>query len=61
MGGMAVDILLPILKSTLLVFIYIDLNPLRANIVRRPEDYRWSSLGYHARTGNKGNFLSLDF
>ena len=40
---------------------YIDLNPLRANIVRRPEDYRWSSLGYHTLTGNKGNFLSLDF
>jgi putative transposase len=40
---------------------YIDLNPLRANIVKRPEDYRWSSLGYHVQTGNKGNFLSLDF
>ena len=40
---------------------YIDLNPLRANIVKRPEDYRWSSLGYHVRTRNKGNFLSLDF
>ncbi len=40
---------------------YIDLNPLRANIVKRPEDYRWSSLGYHVRTRNKGIFLSLDF
>jgi len=40
---------------------YIDLNPLRAGIVNRPEDYRWNSLGYHVQTGNKGNFLSLDF
>jgi len=40
---------------------YIDLNPVRAGIGERPEEYRWSSLGYHAQTGNKGNFLSLDF
>ncbi len=26
---------------------YIDLNPIRAGIVERPEDYRWNSLGYH--------------
>ncbi len=40
---------------------YIDHNPLRAGIVSRPEDYRWNSLGYHIQTGNKDNFLSLDF
>jgi len=40
---------------------YIDLNPLRAGLVERPEDYRWNSLGYHLQTGNKDNFLSLDF
>jgi REP element-mobilizing transposase RayT len=40
---------------------YIDLNPLRAGIVKRPEEYRWNSLGYHLQTGNKDNFLSLDF
>ncbi|MBW1940599.1 MAG: hypothetical protein JRI28_04370 [Deltaproteobacteria bacterium] len=40
---------------------YIDLNPIRAGIVKRPEDYRWSSLGYHVQTFNKNNFLSLDF
>ena len=28
---------------------YIDLNPVRANIVERPEDYRWSSLGLRVR------------
>jgi REP element-mobilizing transposase RayT len=40
---------------------YIDLNPLRAGLADRPEDYRWNSLGYHIQTGNKDNFLSLDF
>jgi len=40
---------------------YIDLNPLRAGLVNRPEDYRWNSLGYHIQTGNKDGFLSLDF
>jgi REP element-mobilizing transposase RayT len=29
---------------------YIDLNPVRANIVKRPEDYRWSSLGLRVRS-----------
>lgn len=28
---------------------YVDLNPVRANIVAKPEDYPWSS--YHARAG----------
>ena len=37
---------------------YIDLNPLRAGIVDRPEDYRWNSLGYHLQTENKDQFLS---
>ena len=40
---------------------YIDLNPLRAGIVSRPEDYRWNSLGYHVQTTNRDNFLSTDF
>ncbi|SCY76008.1 REP element-mobilizing transposase RayT [Desulfoluna spongiiphila] len=40
---------------------YIDLNPVRAGIVKRPEDYRWCSLGYHAQTGNREDFLSDDF
>ena len=40
---------------------YIDLNPIRAAIAERPEDYRWCSLGYHMQTGNKESFLSLDF
>jgi putative transposase len=40
---------------------YVDLNPVRADIVKRPEDYRWNSLGYHHQTNNKDQFLSLDF
>ena len=40
---------------------YIDLNPVRAGIVERPEDYRWSSLGYHIQANNKDHFLSTDF
>jgi REP element-mobilizing transposase RayT len=40
---------------------YIDLNPLRAGLVDRPDEYRWNSLGYHMQAGNKDNFLSLDF
>ena len=40
---------------------YIDLNPVRAGIVDRPEEYRWSSLGYHMQTRNKDDFLSTDF
>jgi hypothetical protein len=39
---------------------YIDLNPLRAGIVNRPEDYRWNSLGYHIQTNNGDDFLSTD-
>ncbi len=39
---------------------YIDLNPVRANMVEKPEDYRWSSIGYHAQTGNRNSFLSTD-
>ncbi|WP_051261627.1 transposase [Desulfovibrio inopinatus] len=40
---------------------YIDLNPIRAGIVKRPEDYRWSSIGYHLQTHRAEKFLSLNF
>ena len=40
---------------------YIDLNPLRAGMVNRPEEYRWNSIGYHVQTNNQDNFLSTDF
>ena len=40
---------------------YIDLNPVRAGLVQKPEDYRWNTLGYHTGTGNTDGFLSTDF
>ena len=40
---------------------YIDLNPLRAGITKRPEQYRWNSIGYHMQTNNQDKFLSTDF
>jgi predicted nuclease of restriction endonuclease-like (RecB) superfamily len=40
---------------------YIDLNPLRAGLAERPEQYRWNSIGYHIQTNNQDNFLSTDF
>lgn len=42
------------------MLIYIDLNPVRANIVIKPEEYRWSSIGYRVQSGNKGNLLSFE-
>lgn len=39
---------------------YIELNPVRAGIVKLPEDYRWSSLCYRLGRGNKDDFLSFD-
>lgn len=40
---------------------YIDLNPIRAGIIKKPDDYRWSSIGYHAQTDNADGFLSWNF
>jgi len=36
-------------ESQLIAASYIDLNPIRAGMVKRPEDYRWSSIGLQAR------------
>ena len=36
---------------------YIELNPVRAGMVKAPEDYRWSSYRYHA-LGAKNELLS---
>jgi hypothetical protein len=40
---------------------YVDLNPVWAGIVKRPEEYRWCSLGYHVQSGNRDDLLSVDF
>jgi hypothetical protein len=34
---------------------YIDLNPVRAGMVKDPADYRWSSYGEAVGGGKKGN------
>jgi REP element-mobilizing transposase RayT len=40
---------------------YVDLNPIRAGLVKVPEKYRWSSIYYHVIRKNGGNWLSLDY
>jgi hypothetical protein len=36
---------------------YIDLNAVRANIVEKPEDYRWCSLGMRVRAPKQARRL----
>jgi REP element-mobilizing transposase RayT len=48
-------------RSLINLLAYVDLNPVRAGIVKRPEAYRWCSLGYHVLTDNKDDVLSLNF
>jgi REP element-mobilizing transposase RayT len=36
-------------ESQLVCSAYIDLNPVRGNMVSKPEDYRWSSVGLRVR------------
>lgn len=51
-------ILVDIGEAQLVCSGYIDLNPVRAGLVDRPEDYRWSSLGLKVRDGKMaGEFL----
>ena len=42
---------------------YTDLNPLRAGLVERPEQYRWNSLGYFTDSGIIGTkeFVSANY
>ncbi|WP_031386093.1 transposase [Desulfonatronum thiodismutans] len=39
---------------------YVDLNPVRAGIVDKPEDYRWSTLGYLVQRGNRDGLIDLN-
>jgi REP element-mobilizing transposase RayT len=48
-------------RSLVNLLAYVDLNPIRAGIVKRPEQYRWCSLGYHIQTGNRDGLLCVDF
>jgi putative transposase len=44
-------------EAQLLCSAYIDLNAVRANIVERPEDYRWCSLGMRVRAPKRARRL----
>jgi len=48
-------------KTLVNLLAYVDLNPIRAGIVKRPEEYKWCSLGYHVQARNKDDLLSVDF
>jgi putative transposase len=39
---------------------YIDLNPVRAGMVEKPEEYRFSGIGYRVQTGNADGLLSFE-
>jgi len=40
---------------------YIDLNPIRANIINKPEDYPWSSIYYRTKKHFYSKWLSDEF
>lgn len=39
---------------------YVELNPVRAGLAERPEEYEWSSAAAHAGAPDQWNLLSLD-
>ncbi|NOZ14205.1 MAG: hypothetical protein GXO69_11285, partial [Acidobacteria bacterium] len=47
-------------EALLACLAYIDLNPVRAEMVERPEDYRFCGMAYRVQTGNRDGFLSWD-
>ena len=59
-GGRFKSVLVESGESLLACLAYIDLNPVRAEMVERPEDYRFSSIGYRVQTGNREDRLSWD-
>ncbi|MFH1310468.1 MAG: transposase [Candidatus Omnitrophota bacterium] len=40
---------------------YIHLNPVKAKMVERPEEYEWSSYRYYLNSKGKPDFLETDF
>ena len=44
-------------EAQLMCSAYIDLNPVRANMVQVPEEYRWSSLGLRVRNAKRARRL----
>ena len=57
-GGRFKSVVLERNEALLNCLAYIDLNPVRAGLVSRPEDYRWCSLGCRMGGGRAGQFLS---
>jgi REP element-mobilizing transposase RayT len=56
-GGRFKGILVSKGVAQLIISSYIDLNPVRANIVSKPEDYRWCSLGMRVRSSKRAKKL----
>jgi hypothetical protein len=48
-------------EAQLMCSAYIDLNPVRAGIVERPEDYRWCSMGLRVRNLKRAKKLLTFF
>lgn len=60
-GGRFKSVIVESGRALLQCLAYIDLNPIRAGLVQRPEDYRWCSMSYLARRNNAGGLLTPDF
>ncbi len=60
-GGRFKSVLLQKGNALINCMAYVDLNPVRAGIVKAPEEYRWSSLYYHLVKKNGSNWLSLEY
>ena len=60
-GGRYKSVLLEKGEALINCMAYIDLNPIRAKITDKPEDYRWNTLYYHVVKKNKYKWLSLDY
>ncbi len=39
---------------------YIDLNPVRAGLVEKPEEYKWNTIGYIMQHGSENNLIRSD-
>ncbi len=47
-------------EALLACLAYIDLNPVRAEMVEKPEEYRFSGIGYRVQTGDRKKLLSWE-
>lgn len=60
-GGRFKSVLLEKGQALLNCMAYVDLNPVRAGLCDKPEQYRWNSLYHYAIRRNKDGLLSLDY